>query len=64
MNVFRKIELEIDALLLPYVVDLVIYKTISEPLLVDHINRVGSCIYKKAKTAGKGQNEANAGKKV
>ncbi len=47
LQLLRKIELEIDDLMLPYVVDLVIYNKIKEPQLTDHINRTGICIYKK-----------------
>ena len=41
LQLLRKIELEIDDLMLPYVVDLVIYNKIKEPQLTDHINRTG-----------------------
>jgi predicted nucleotidyltransferase len=47
INTIRKFELDIDNLLLPYVVDLVIYNNITEPLLTAHIDRAGICLYKK-----------------
>ena len=47
INTIRKFELDIDNLLLPYVVDLVIYSNITEPLLTAHIDRAGICLYKK-----------------
>lgn len=46
-KLIRKIELEIDKLNLPYVVDILVYSDIKEPMLTDHIDRVGICIYKK-----------------
>ena len=46
LKLVRKIELEIDDRMLPYVVDLVIYNEIKEPQLTDHINRAGICIFK------------------
>ncbi|HBH82873.1 MAG: hypothetical protein A2X03_15645 [Bacteroidetes bacterium GWA2_40_15] len=46
-SLIRKIELEIDNLYLPYKVDLINYNDIIEPMLTDHIDRVGICIYKK-----------------
>ena len=45
LQYIRKIELEIDRLDFPYAVDLVIYDKIKEPLLTEHINRIGICIY-------------------
>ena len=46
-KLIRKIELDIDKLNLPYVVDILVYSDIKEPMLTDHIDRVGICIYKK-----------------
>jgi len=46
LQLLRKIELKIDNLMLPYVVDHVIYNEIKEPQLTDHINRTGICIFK------------------
>lgn len=39
------IELEIDDLLLPYTFDISIFKQISNPDLIEHINRVGLEFY-------------------
>ena len=47
MTLLRKIELDVDNLNLPYKIDLVIYNNIEEPLLTEHINRIGISIYKK-----------------
>jgi predicted nucleotidyltransferase len=47
MALLRKIEMDFDNLNLPYKIDLVIYKNIEEPMLVDHIKRIGIRIYKK-----------------
>jgi predicted nucleotidyltransferase len=47
MTLLRKIELDFDNFNLPYKIDLVIYSNIEEPLLTDHINRIGISIYKK-----------------
>lgn len=54
-KVLRKIELSLDDLFLPYVIDVVIYHKIKEPLLIDHINRVGISIYKKPCYANSGR---------
>ncbi len=42
------IENEIDDLLLPYSFDISIFKQISNPDLVEHINRVGLVFYEKS----------------
>ena len=39
--------IEIEKLLLPYKIDLIIFNTIKEPALVEHILRVGVVLYKK-----------------
>ena len=44
---FKKIEEEIDDLLLPYQLDLSFFKQISNPYLIDHIKRVGITFIKK-----------------
>ncbi|HRY83368.1 MAG TPA: nucleotidyltransferase domain-containing protein [Candidatus Cloacimonadota bacterium] len=36
---------ELDELDLPWEIDLLRYETISEPAVVDHIDRVGICLY-------------------
>ncbi len=40
-----KLENELDDLLLPYKIDLSLYHKISNPDLIDHINRVGKVFY-------------------
>lgn len=43
----NKISLMIDDLLLPYQCDLSIFSHISNPDLIDHINRIGKTMHKK-----------------
>ena len=43
----QQIENELDDLLLPYKFDVSIMKEISNPELIDHINRVGKTFYKR-----------------
>lgn len=45
MSQLFKIETELDDLLLPYKIDLSIYRKIENSDLVDHINRVGVSFY-------------------
>ena len=45
-----EIELKLDDLMLPYVFDLNIKSTISNPELLEHISRVGKIFYKKNRT--------------
>ncbi len=45
LNVMYKILDEIDDLLLPYTIDLSIYRTLSDPDFIDHIQRVGVTFY-------------------
>lgn len=45
LEILQKIEHRIDDLLLPYSVDLSIYKDISSEELKEHINRVGIIFY-------------------
>ena len=47
LSLIYAIELEIDDLLLPYTFDISIFNQISNPDLVEHINRVGLIFYKK-----------------
>lgn len=47
LNLLFEIETELDDLLLPYKIDLSIFKTISNPDLIDHINRVGKVFFKR-----------------
>ncbi|MFN8388475.1 MAG: nucleotidyltransferase domain-containing protein [Anaerolineales bacterium] len=48
LNVMYKILDEIDDLLLPYTIDLSIYRTLSDPDFIDHIQRVGITFYDKS----------------
>jgi predicted nucleotidyltransferase len=43
----KKIELRLDEQLLPYEINLVLYKSIENQDLTEHINRKGIAIYKK-----------------
>lgn len=45
----NRIELELDELLLPYSIDLSLFKQIDNQALIDHINHVGKVFYKKQK---------------
>jgi len=45
MTVLYKIMEEIDDLLLPYTIDLSIFRTISDPDVIEHIQRVGVIFY-------------------
>ncbi len=47
LTVLNQISWELDDLLLPYTFDLSIYKQISNPELLDHIQRVGIVFYTK-----------------
>ena len=44
--------IDIDKLLLPYKLDLIIYTRINEPALIEHINRVGIILFKRQKGEG------------
>jgi predicted nucleotidyltransferase len=46
-NVLYKILDDIDDLLLPYTVDLSIYRALNDPDFIDHIRRVGVTFYQK-----------------
>lgn len=48
MNVLYRNMGEIDGLLLPYTLDLSIFHQISDPDVLDHIQRVGKVFYEKA----------------
>lgn len=41
-----QIETELEDLVLAWTIDLSVYDNLDNPALVDHINRVGACIYK------------------
>ncbi|HEX2869409.1 MAG TPA: nucleotidyltransferase domain-containing protein [Ignavibacteriales bacterium] len=46
-STLNNISLSLDDLMLPYMIDLSIYKQIDNPDLIDHITRVGVCFYRK-----------------
>jgi len=46
-NLQTQIEFDLDDLMLPYKLDISIYKRITNPELIDHINRVGKELYNK-----------------
>lgn len=48
LNVLYRISDELDDLLLPYTIDLSIFSHISDPDVIEHIQRVGMTFYKKA----------------
>jgi len=48
LNILYKILDEIDDLLLPYTIDLSIYRTLNDPDFIDHIQRVGVTFYDKS----------------
>lgn len=50
LSIMNEISLKVDDLLLPYIVDLSIYDQIDNPELVNHIQRIGVCVYKRAKS--------------
>lgn len=45
LSLLHKIEIELDDLLLPYTIDLSAYHHLSNPDLIDHIDRVGQLFY-------------------
>jgi uncharacterized protein len=49
-NQLLRIEMEIDDLLLPYKMDLSLYRQIENPSLLEHIARVGITFYQGAKS--------------
>jgi predicted nucleotidyltransferase len=50
-TIMLRIDNELDDLLLPYHIDLSIFGDISNPDLIEHINRVGAVFYEKMKGA-------------
>ncbi len=46
-KILRKIMEEIDDLLLPYIVDLSLYRDITDPAVQDHIIRIGKTFYER-----------------
>lgn len=55
-NKLLKLENELDDLLLPYKIDLSLHRQISNPNLLDHIQRVGELFYEKEKENKRIQN--------
>ena len=51
LNTLYKILDEIDDLLLPYTVDLSIFKDIGDPDVIEHIQRVGVTFYNRSQTS-------------
>ena len=49
LNIVYKILDDIDELLLPYTIDLSIFKDISDPDVIEHIQRIGMTFYDKHK---------------
>jgi predicted nucleotidyltransferase len=47
LDVLYKIIAEVDDLLLPYMIDRSIFRLISDPALIEHIQRVGVSFYRK-----------------
>ena len=47
LNVLNKIMDELDDLLLPYTIDLSVFRDISDPDVIEHIERVGVIFYEK-----------------
>jgi uncharacterized protein len=50
LNIIYKILDDIDELLLPYTIDLSIFKDIRDPDVIEHIQRVGVKFYDKSQT--------------
>ena len=50
LNVIYKILNDLDELLLPYTIDLSIFDDISDPDVIEHIQRVGVTFYEKGET--------------
>ena len=48
LRVLYKIMDDLDDLLLPYTIDLSIFSTISDPDVIEHIQRVGTTFYEQA----------------
>lgn len=51
LNVIYKILNDLDDLLLPHTIDLSIFNDISDPALIEHIQRVGVTFYEKGEAA-------------
>ncbi|SIT04618.1 nucleotidyltransferase domain-containing protein [Belliella pelovolcani] len=50
LTILQAIENDLDELLLPYKIDISLYKQISNPDLLKHIDTVGVVFYQKSKT--------------
>jgi predicted nucleotidyltransferase len=50
-NEFQQLQIALDDLMLPYIIDLSMYKDISHKDLIEHIQRVGVIFYEKAKAS-------------
>jgi predicted nucleotidyltransferase len=50
LNDIINASLELDNLLLPYKIDLVIFERIKEQGLIDHINRIGITLFERSKS--------------
>jgi uncharacterized protein len=50
-NEFQQLQISLDDLMLPYIIDLSMYKDISHKDLIEHIHRVGVIFYEKAKAS-------------
>ena len=48
LSVMNQVSLQLDDLLLPYTFDLSVFEHIKDPDLLNHIDRVGTSLYKKA----------------
>lgn len=55
LSLIHKIELDLDDLLLPYTLELSAYRHLSNPDLLDHIDRVGKLFYRAASPDAKSQ---------
>ena len=51
-----KIENQLDDLMLPYKIDLSLFHNISNPDLIDHINRVGKVFYERSNSSDNSNN--------
>ena len=50
-NEFQQLQIALDDLMLPYIIDLSMYKDISHQELIEHIQRVGVVFYEKSKAS-------------
>ncbi len=60
LNEWYRISDELDDLLLPYTIDLSIFSHISDPDVIEHIQRVGRMFYEKAQSIPHPPNDAAA----